>query len=234
MQIAGGHGHTIDQNLIGTDKGGTVRVENRQGGIWANSFNPGAPVGDEIHDITVGGVGELSGNVISGNGSDGVEFSGAGAGNKVLKNLVGTDYTGTVALTNNGQGGIETIDAEGLTIGDTHGNGNLVSGNAVYGLYLFGGNHTVQGNKIGTNLAGSAAIRTGTRGSNCKALTTRQSAARRTTPGTSSRATQARASYPTPPRTTPSRATSSGQARTGRRRSRTPAAASLWPAETPT
>jgi hypothetical protein len=164
VQIAGGHGHTIDQNLIGTDKGGTVRVENRQGGVWANGFNPGAPVGDEIHDVTVGGTGQFSGNVISGNGSDGVEFSGAGAGNKVLKNRIGTDYTGTAALLNNGQGGIETIDAQGLTIGDANGNGNLISGNAVYGLYLFGANHTVQGNKIGTNLAGTAAIPNGNSG----------------------------------------------------------------------
>ncbi|MEA2438453.1 MAG: hypothetical protein QOF65_3009 [Thermoleophilaceae bacterium] len=164
VQIAGGHGHTIDQNLIGTDKAGTASVENRQGGIWANGFNPGAPSGDEIHNITVGGTGELSGNVISGNGSDGVEFSGAGAGNTVLKNRIGTDYTGTTALLNNGQGGVESLDTEGLTVGDTHGNGNLISGNTVYGLYLFGANHTIQGNKIGTNLAGTAAIPNGNSG----------------------------------------------------------------------
>jgi hypothetical protein len=164
VQIAGGHGHTIDQNLIGTDKAGTASVGNRQGGIWANGFNPPAPAGDEIHDITVGGTGELSGNVISGNGADGVEFTGAGAGNAVLKNRIGTDYTGTTALVNNGQGGIEASDTDGLTVGDTHGNGNLISGNATYGIYLFGANHTIQGNKIGTNLAGTAAIPNGNSG----------------------------------------------------------------------
>jgi CSLREA domain-containing protein len=164
VQIAGGHGHTIDQNLIGTDKGGTVRVENRQGGVWANGFNPGAPVGDEIHDITVGGTGQFSGNVISGNADRGLEFNGAGTGNKVLKNRIGTDYSGTAALSNNGQGGIEDLDTEGLTIGDANGNGNLISGNAGFGLYLFGANHTIQGNKIGTNLAGTAAIPNGNAG----------------------------------------------------------------------
>jgi hypothetical protein len=172
VQIAGGHGHTIDQNLIGTDKAGTARVENRDGGVWANGFNPGAPQGDEIHDITVGGTGELSGNVISGNGSNGVEFNGAGAGNAVLKNRIGTDYTGTTALLNNGQGGVESDDAEGLTVGDTHGNGNLISGNAVYGVYLFGGNHTILGNKIGTNLAGTAAIPNGNSGIQMNGVTT--------------------------------------------------------------
>src|SRR3954451_14787396 len=164
VQIAGGHGHTVDQNLIGTDKAGTARVENLDGGVWANGFNPGAPVGDEIHDVTIGGTGALSGNVISGNANHGIEFNGGGAGNKVLKNRIGTDYTGTAALSNNGQGGIEDLDSEGLTIGDANGNGNLISGNASYGLYLFGANHTIQGNKIGTNLAATAAIPNGTAG----------------------------------------------------------------------
>jgi hypothetical protein len=164
VQIAGGHGHTVDHNLIGTDKAGTARVDNRVGGVWANGFNPGPPQGAEIHHITIGGTGAQSGNVISGNGSSGITFNGAGAGNVVLKNRIGTDYSGTAALTNNGQGGIEDLDTEGLAIGDTQGNGNLISGNATYGLYLFGANHTIRGNKIGTNLAGTAAIPNGNTG----------------------------------------------------------------------
>ncbi|MEA2410942.1 MAG: large repetitive protein [Thermoleophilaceae bacterium] len=164
VQIAGGHNHTIDQNLIGTDKAGTASVENRAGGIFVDSFNPGAPALDLIDHITIGGTGELSGNVISGNGDHGVIFAGAGAGNKVLKNLIGTDVTGNAPLGNNGSGGVEVLNTDGVTIGDASGNGNLISGNAVFGLYLFAGNHTVQGNKIGTNLAGTAAIPNGNSG----------------------------------------------------------------------
>src|SRR4051812_25277785 len=125
VRISGGHGHTIDQNLIGTDKGGTILLGNRGVGVYVNGFNPGPPVGssgEDIHDITVGGTSGQSGNVISGNDDGGIEFIGAGAGNKVLKNVIGTDYAGTMALPNIGQGAIRTNDADGLTIGDANGN----------------------------------------------------------------------------------------------------------------
>src|SRR4051794_8064797 len=161
VKLSGGHGHTIDQNLIGTDKGGTIALGNRGVGVYVNGFNPGPPVGssgEDIHDITVGGTSEQSGNVISGNEDSAIEFIGAGAGNKVLKNVIGTDYAGTMALPNIGQGAIRTNDADGLTIGDANGNGNLISGNGLFGLYLFGEGHVVQGNRIGTNMAGTAAI----------------------------------------------------------------------------
>src|SRR3954462_9356186 len=127
-------------------------------GVYVNGFNPGPPVNQEIHDVTVGGSSASSGNVISGNGDNGIFFFGAGVNNKILKNLVGTNAAGSAPIANTGTGAIRTNDDEGLAIGDAQGHGNLISGNASYGLYLFGGHHTVQGNNIGTDLAGTAAI----------------------------------------------------------------------------
>ena len=73
----------------------------------------------------------------------------------VTGNKIGTDEAGFLAMPNTGHGVfVAGAAASGITIG-----ANLLSGNTGNGLRIESGAHhvTVSGNKIGTNLAGTAA-----------------------------------------------------------------------------
>jgi CSLREA domain-containing protein len=166
----------IQGNLIGTTKDGTAiptvtldpmvgaqPVYNGQrGGIEVNGFSS-PPVA--IVNLVIGGTEPNAGNLIAGNLHD--SNSGAITINantvnrevKVLGNRIGTNAAGTAALGNITNGLYALSPAQ---IGDDAGHGNLVSGGAPYiGLRLDGGGHVVQGNRIGTNAAGTAALANG-------------------------------------------------------------------------
>ena len=86
-------------------------------------------------------------------------------GNVFEGNFLGTNTAGTAALPN-GDDGIK-VRGSGNTIGGTTpGAGNLISGNLNDGVDLGAGatNTLVQGNRIGTNAAGTAAIPNGFQG----------------------------------------------------------------------
>jgi hypothetical protein len=103
-------------------------------------------------------------NVISGNGDDGVGISGnLATDNQVQGNLVGTDENGTADL-GNGNDGVEiSSGADDNTVGGTvTGARNVISGNGDDGVEIIGGllatGNEVQGNLIGTNITGNAAL----------------------------------------------------------------------------
>jgi hypothetical protein len=79
-------GVPIEGNYIGTDITGMMAVGNGDG-IWTGSGS------------IVGGTTAGAGNVISGNSSIGIRVFGNGG--QIEGNLIGTDYTGTSALSNN-------------------------------------------------------------------------------------------------------------------------------------
>ncbi len=98
-------------------------------------------------------------NVIAGSLEGGVRVMEAGVGGvEISDNLIGTDVTGTIADRND----------LGIKIGDEVAGSpsypvsildNLISGNSEEGVLLEeGGGHLLQGNRVGTNLAGTAAI----------------------------------------------------------------------------
>ena len=116
---------------------------------------------------TIGGSAAGAGNVISDNTTFGVQLSGLGADGDVVEgDLIGTDATGSVAEPN-GQDGVE-LDSEALnnTIGGVTstpgtGAGDIISGNSGAGVLLTGTatiNNVIEGDLIGTNAAGTAAI----------------------------------------------------------------------------
>lgn len=71
-------------------------------------------------------------------------------------NYIGTDVSGTRGL--GSRVGVLIFSAEGALIGGTEpGAGNLISGN-IQGLSVSGNNHVIQGNFIGTNFSGTAAL----------------------------------------------------------------------------
>ncbi len=135
---------TIQANRIGTDPSGTTSVPNI-GGIM---------VMDNTSEVLIGGPGE--GNLISGNEGEGIMASGHG--HWIKGNLIGTDITGGTALRN--FAGIDIAGpADGFQIGGPGpGEGNVISGNWDFGIYIGGGRHTIQGNKIGTDLTGTRAV----------------------------------------------------------------------------
>ena len=125
-------GNLVEGNYVGTDLTGAVAVANLSSGIY---------VGPSITNNTIGGTASGAGNLISGNGRIGFNTTGIGldgtSNNLVEGNYVGTDYTGTHAL-GNAYAGIE-IDNLGShnTIGGTAtGAGNVIAGNAVWGVYI--------------------------------------------------------------------------------------------------
>lgn len=153
IEISDSSGTNVLGNLIGTTPGGDVDVGNGGHGVTIDS----AP------DNIIGGTAGADGNVISGNGRDGVHISGGlSSSNLVVGNHIGTDRDGVADLGND-ESGVVVDDAEDNTIGGTaDGAGNLISGNAFHGVHLLGtGTEStdVQGNLIGTDATGAAAIR---------------------------------------------------------------------------
>ena len=106
--------------------------------------------------------GNSAGSVIRGLAINRFPLSGillVSGGNSIESNFIGTNAAGTAALGNGGDG--IKVRSAGNTIGGTAaGAGNLIAGNLNDGIDISGAlsNNLVQGNRIGTNAAGTAAI----------------------------------------------------------------------------
>ena len=152
--FGGARASEIRGNFVGTNAAGTAALGNASDGIdVAQSSN------NLIGGAGALGIGCAPGNLISGNGEDGVNIFGTNAsGNIVQNNLIGTNAAGTAAIGNAAQG--VYVNAPNTQIGGiTAQTRNIISGNGG-GVNLGGnGNNTVQGNYIGTNLSGTAALR---------------------------------------------------------------------------
>ncbi len=141
----GANGNLIAGNRIGTDVTGTQAVANQTGILVAAADN------------TIGGADPGAGNLIAGNTGTGVRLDG-GASNTVIQgNQVGTDSTGTHALDN--ATGVEVaFGGSNLIGGTTAAAANVISGNLGPGIVINTSGNWVQGNRIGTNAAGTAAV----------------------------------------------------------------------------
>jgi len=149
---SGTKSNTVAGNFIGTNKMGTAALPNTSAGI---SIFLGA------QSNTIGGTTAASRNVISGNLNQGITISDSGTkSNKVLSNFIGLNAAGTAAIANSFSG-IDIFTGAASNIIGAPGQGNVISGNANYGMTLssLGTNlNTLQGNLIGLNAAGSAGI----------------------------------------------------------------------------
>ncbi|HTS52720.1 MAG TPA: DUF4347 domain-containing protein, partial [Burkholderiales bacterium] len=152
--IDGSSNNVIVGNFLGTNAAGTGGgVGNNTGlGLWNSSTNN-----------TIGGTTAADRNIISGNNVDGVQFKGAGIQNNVLMgNYIGLDVTGAADLGNANQGVAIFNGASNNTIGGTvTAAANVISGNNGTGVRITVAGSTgnvVEGNLIGTNAAGTAAI----------------------------------------------------------------------------
>ncbi len=148
IDIQGCTGFTIEGNLIGTDVTGMVQIENGYAGI---NLTAGA------HGNTIGGATSQHRNIISGNHVLGIGID-ASNNNKVQGNYIGVNATGSAALST-GYGISLSGGSTGNSIGgDEPGQGNTISGN-VYGMFISGCTaNSIEGNYIGTDVTGTAAI----------------------------------------------------------------------------
>jgi subtilisin-like proprotein convertase family protein len=157
----GADGNVIQGNLIGTNAAGAANLGNTLNGIRIVSSARNQ----------IGGTSESARNIVAKNGAVGISIEeGFTTGNVIQGNYIGTKPDGATALGN--RAGIVLSEAGPQFIGgDVAGAGNLISGNLEDGLvafdspnyYLIYGS-TIQGNRIGTNAAGTAALPNGVNG----------------------------------------------------------------------
>jgi hypothetical protein len=162
IDTAGTSGNVVQGNTVGTNAVGGTSTFLQNG--WAGIF-----VGYGSTNNTIGGGSAGAGNLLSNNFETGLElFESDSTGNVVQGNKIGTDSTGASAVAN-GVNGIFLLDTSNNTIGGTTGAaGNLISGNKVDGIDLISFNNTlpcsgnlIEGNSIGTQAGGNAALANG-------------------------------------------------------------------------
>lgn len=157
---AGTNLNRVEGNYIGTDPTAAVARANTTNGVYVDG-------GAQFN--VVGGRSVGARNVISGNTWQGVAIVGAGTNsNRVEGNFIGTTASGAAALRNGTTGVSVYGGAQSNVIGGTAaGAGNTVSGNGREGVLLSNANtrlNLVQGNRIGLNAAGTAALANGLSG----------------------------------------------------------------------
>ena len=160
-QVIAGEHHVIAGNIIGLNSVGTVTRGNGWSGILIENGAQGTIIGtngDGISDV-------LERNIISANAGHGVEIRWSGSDHSIVAgNYIGTDITGTQDFGNTLDGvavwesaRFARIGTNGDGVSDTV-EGNLISGNNRYGVYLLGRNvshNVVAGNLIGTDVSGT-------------------------------------------------------------------------------
>jgi titin len=147
-------GNVVTGCYLGTDATGASAVPN---------FFPGVEIAESASGNTIGGTTAAARNIISGNAFIGLSIHDSGSNNNIVRgNYIGTNAAGTSAIPNAYQGVEIFGGAQGNTIGGTNsGARNVISGNTFDGVSLLDAGTTsnlVQGNYIGLNAAGSAAL----------------------------------------------------------------------------
>ena len=145
-------GNVVLGNYIGTAASGTNALANGLSGVF---------IGNNASGNIIGGTNVPARNVLSGNSQFGLIMASNTTGNVVLGNYIGVNARGQTAL-GNAMSGIALFDGTQNTIGGTvPGAGNVISGNAAYGVNILNpvaNGNLVQGNLIGLGAGGTNAI----------------------------------------------------------------------------
>lgn len=146
-------------NAIGIDGYGSDPLGNGQSGVI---------ISDKANGNLIGGASIWKGNVISGNGSDGISFTGVNtSGNVVQSNYIGTAADGSTAVPNRLRGVFIQDGSFNSIGGATPNTFNVISGNGQDGVHIENasaiGNRVV-GNYIGTDVDGVTAVPNGANG----------------------------------------------------------------------
>ena len=145
--------NAISGNYIGTDASGTSALPNDLSGIFITlaKYN------------TIGGEAPGEGNLISGNGSNGIYLFNAiseSENNVISGNLIGLNASGTSDLGNSRSGIAIEDSSHNLIGGETSAGGNTISGNGEHGVKILDtslGNE-LRFNRIGVSLSEMVAL----------------------------------------------------------------------------
>ena len=136
----------VQGNYIGTNATGTTQVGHSSVGIGLSGSNN-----------LVGGPLPGAANVIVGTNSYGMNiFSPSGAFNTIQGNYIGTNAAGSIGLYNLTNGIVIDTGAHDNSIKD-----NVIARNNRHGIYILdatSANNVIQGNWIGTDIAGTASL----------------------------------------------------------------------------
>lgn len=162
--------NTIQGNTIGLNAAGTAALGNGLAGIVIGTIGAASIGGPMIGGATAQ-AGTGAGNVISGNGANGIEIvvpppPTVISGGFIRGNLIGLDATGTTAIPNTGTG-IFLEDSTLVSFGDSRlgpidiggsaaGSGNVISGHGT-GVIARSDLVRLLGNFIGTDITGTLA-----------------------------------------------------------------------------
>ncbi len=139
----------IVDSVVGTDRSDSTVLGNFGAGIHYKNADGGR----------IGGTAPGEGNHVAGNDGSGILIE-TSSGVLVQGNLIGTTSDGSAPLPN-GSHGVELSDSTGSTVGGTEPLAqNIISGNGGAGVALLSkaDDNEVLGNRIGTDLTGSAAV----------------------------------------------------------------------------
>lgn len=151
----GASSNVIERNYIGLAADGASALGNGEDGVLIID-SPANKVGGDVAGTF---------NIISANGWHGIELRGDGANaNVIQRSIVGSDLFGTLDR-GNGRAGVFLTPTSGgaqnvvIGGGPWGAGGNLISGNGWAGIQIEGGSATlIQGNRIGTDFSGNAAL----------------------------------------------------------------------------
>ncbi|HWO56141.1 MAG TPA: thrombospondin type 3 repeat-containing protein [bacterium] len=155
FSASGTQNNDVQGNYIGTDATGTVALPNSSHGVDVRAPNN-----------RVGAAVAGAGNVISGNGGNGINCQSASFGAIVTMagNIIGLNAAGNAAVPNSGAG-IQISNVFNYRIGGaTAAARNVISGNGSHGISVSGSGASttyIQGNYVGTDITGSVAIPNG-------------------------------------------------------------------------
>ncbi|MEO8457807.1 MAG: CSLREA domain-containing protein [Chloroflexota bacterium] len=148
-------GAFVRGNFIGTDRTGGAGLANELGGIQDKGVGTiiGGQFGLSLDGSCTGNCNVISGN----NGGPGILLDALATESLVVANFIGVDVVGQSPVGN--FYGIETFESHAHIGGSTPEGRNIISGNTAAGVRVAGGaGAIIQGNYIGTNTDGSAAV----------------------------------------------------------------------------
>ena len=143
-----GNNNMVQGNFVGTNPAGTAAIPNINDGVFVS--DPSST------NNLIGGTAPGAGNLISAN-ERGV--SAGGTATVIQGNLIGTDITGTLTISN--FMGVRAFGTNILVGGLTPAARNVISGNRSDGVTVSGNGSKVQGNYIGTDITGTLALGNG-------------------------------------------------------------------------
>ena len=151
VHLNGADDVTIHGNFLGPEPDGRTAGQNWWG-LWI--------LGSDSN--LVGGSLPEERNLISGNANTGIRLGGFE--NLVIGNYIGVDHTGLAALGNGNQGARIDFGTGNVFGGLLPGEANVISANGSSGIRISASDSLVEGNFIGTDAIGSAALGNGSAG----------------------------------------------------------------------